>query len=208
MSLLGYNDLLIKAGPLNEMQADFSGRIRSAALQMRDLVLNLLEVSRLESGMAMKLEMVNIHALLAEMANELDDQARSKGHSIVQHYCDAQPVVMGDRTLLQQMVQNLLGNAIKYTPQNGLITLSTQLEGRHVVVKFQDTGFGIPAEDLPFIFNKFFRSRTEETRDIEGTGLGLAIVKSIVEDHQGNITVESHPGMGTTFTVTLPLSDS
>ena len=208
MSLLGYNDLLIKAGPLNEMQADFSGRIRSAALQMRDLVLNLLEVSRLESGMAMKLEMVNIHALLAEMANELDDQARTKGHSIVQHYCDAQPVVMGDRTLLQQMVQNLLGNAIKYTPQNGLITLSTQLEGRHVVVKFQDTGFGIPAEDLPFIFNKFFRSRTEETRDIEGTGLGLAIVKSIVEDHQGNITVESHPGMGTTFTVTLPLSDS
>lgn len=205
MSLLGYNDLLIKAGPLTEMQEEFSKRIRSAALQMRDLVLNLLEVSRLESGMAMKLESIDLHALLAEMARELDDQAQSKGHIVKLDFCGAQPTIKGDRTLLQQMVQNLLGNAIKYTPQNGEIFLSTHMDGGKVKIVFKDNGVGIPAEDLPQIFNKFFRSRTDATKDIEGTGLGLAIVKSIAEDHGGSIVVESQPGIGSTFTVALPI---
>jgi signal transduction histidine kinase/CheY-like chemotaxis protein len=204
MSLLGYNDLLSKAGPLTEMQEEFSRRIRSSALQMRDLVLNLLEVSRLESGMPMKLEIIDLHALLAEMVQELDEQARAKEHTVVLQFCDAQPLIRGDRTLLQQLIQNLLGNAIKYTPQEGRIVLETQIKSTRALISIRDNGVGIPAEDLPYIFNKFFRSRTDATKDIEGTGLGLAIVQSIVENHGGQITVQSKPGEGTIFFVSLP----
>lgn len=204
-AVLGYNDLLIKAGELNDMQQDFSRRIRSSAMQMRDLVLNLLEISRLESGMAMNLEALDLHKLLKESAGELQDQALAKGHMMKLEFCENQPLIQGDRVLLQQLVHNLLSNAIKYTPENGQITLATEIDDGQVVVKFQDTGVGIPAEDLPFIFEKFFRVQTDETRDIEGTGLGLAIVKSIAENHSGKISVQSVVGEGSSFEVCLPL---
>jgi signal transduction histidine kinase len=103
------------------------------------------------------------------------------------------------------MVHNLLGNAIKYTPQNGQISLSTNAHDGQVMISFVDNGIGIAAEDLPNIFNKFYRVRNESTQDIEGTGLGLAIVKSIVENHGGHIDVDSQVGQGTTFTVYLPI---
>lgn len=206
MSLIGYNDLLTKVGTLNELQTEFSQRIRSSAYLMRDLVLNLLEVSRLESGMAMKLERIDLHDLLRQGAKELEDQAQAKGHKMVFDLCDSQPYVLGDETLLQQLINNLLGNAIKYTPEAGTIELRTYLWNNQVAINFRDTGVGIPAEDLPLIFNKFFRSRTDATRDIEGTGLGLAIVKSIVENHGGKIEVESEVGKGSTFRVVLPLA--
>jgi signal transduction histidine kinase/DNA-binding response OmpR family regulator len=205
-AVLGYNDLLSKAGELNQMQQDFSKRIRGSALQMRDLVLNLLEISRLESGMAMDLEVLDLHQLLEEAALDLRDQAHSKGHSLDLEFCDAIPQVKGDRSLLLQLASNLLNNAIKYTPENGHIYLATQIEGDTVVINFRDTGVGIPEEDLPMIFEKFYRVQNDETRDIEGTGLGLSIVKSIVENHGGHIEVESRLGIGTTFMINLPLS--
>jgi signal transduction histidine kinase/DNA-binding response OmpR family regulator len=204
-AVLGFNDLLVKAGPMNPMQEDFSRRIRSSALQMRDLVLNLLEISRLESGAAMKLEMLDLHEMLNEAASELNDQLLAKGHQMSLQLCDQCPQLRGDRTLLQQMVHNLLGNAIKYTPQNGQISLSTNAHDGQVMISFVDNGIGIAAEDLPNIFNKFYRVRNESTQDIEGTGLGLAIVKSIVENHGGHIDVDSQVGQGTTFTVYLPI---
>jgi signal transduction histidine kinase len=123
---------------------------------------------------------------------------------VVLQFCDAQPLIRGDRTLLQQLIQNLLGNAIKYTPQEGRIVLETQIKSTRALISIRDNGVGIPAEDLPYIFNKFFRSRTDATKDIEGTGLGLAIVQSIVENHGGQITVQSKPGEGTIFFVSLP----
>jgi signal transduction histidine kinase/CheY-like chemotaxis protein len=208
MAVLGYNDLLSKAGELNPMQEEFTHRIRNSAMQMRDLVLNLLEISRLESGMPMQQETLDLNVLLGEIAREFADRVQAKGHTLKFDLCPEAPLVAGDRTLLQQMAHNLLGNAIKYTPTNGHITVATQMKslpsGSYAVICFQDTGVGIPSEDLPFIFNKFFRVHTEETKDIEGTGLGLAIVKSIVESHAGQIDVDSQYGKGTTFTVHLP----
>ncbi len=205
MAVLGYNDLLAKAGPLSEMQEEFTRRIRNSAMQMRDLVLNLLEISRLESGTAMKQEELDLNALLSETAQEFGDRVQAKGHALKFDLCSEQPRVMGDRTLLQQMAHNLLGNAIKYTPPNGRISVATHVDGQQVAVHFQDSGIGIPENDLPYIFNKFYRVHTDETKDIEGTGLGLAIVKSIVENHGGRIDVDSRYGSGTTFTVHLPL---
>jgi signal transduction histidine kinase len=204
-AVMGFNDLLTKAGPLNELQQDFSQRIRGAAIQMRDLVLNLLEISRLESGSAMQQETLELHELLEEAAREAGDQVRSKGHTLELDFCDAQLTVCGDKTLLQQMIRNLLGNAIKYTPKDGKLIIKTAIESGMACIEFKDTGVGIPENDLPHIFEKFFRSQTDETRDIEGTGLGLAIVQSIVENHGGQIYVDSVVGEGSTFAVCLPL---
>jgi len=205
MAVLGYNDLLIKAGSLTEMQLEFSKRIRSSAHQMRDLVLNLLEISRLESGSVMMLEPVDLYTLLQGAVKELEDRAQTKGHQVKMKFCEPAVQIMGDSNLLQQMAHNLLSNAIKYTPSNGKITLSTQIEDGYVKVKFQDTGIGIAQEDIPYLFNKFFRIHNDATLDIEGNGLGLAIVKSIAENHGGQVRVESKVGEGSTFTVSLPV---
>ncbi len=208
MAVLGYNELMAKAGPLTDMQVEFSKRIQNSAMLMRDLVLNLLEISRLESGIQMKTEVLDLHALLKESVQTIREQALLRGQTLRVNFCPAQPHICGDRQLLQQLVSNLLGNAVKYTPPQQEICLSTSLEGDQVVISFEDQGIGIAPEDLPFIFNKFYRVRNEETIEIEGTGLGLAIVKSIVESHQGQIEVASQKGLGTTFRVHLPTIQS
>lgn len=205
MAVIGYTDLLSKAGPLTEMQQDFARRIQSAAMQMRDLVLNLLEISRLESGSGMKMGEVDLHSRLAEWVHELTYQARAKNHTIVTELCPEKPILYGDRLLLAQMVHNLLGNAIKYTPPGGRIVVSTRVSEGKLLLQVADNGIGIPDDALPKLFTKFFRVRNESTQDIEGTGLGLAIVKSIVDSHGGEISVTSTLGKGTTFTVALPL---
>jgi signal transduction histidine kinase len=105
----------------------------------------------------------------------------------------------------KQAVRNLVGNAIKYTPIGGTLTISLETGGDSVVVRVKDTGYGIPAEDLPFIFDRFYRVRNNDVKDIEGNGLGLAIVKSVIEGHGGQIRAESKPGEGSCFTFSLPL---
>ena len=106
---------------------------------------------------------------------------------------------------LRQVLRNLIGNAVKYTPDGGQVTVSTEIEKTLVNILIKDTGIGIAANDLPYIFDKFYRARSDETKDIEGNGLGLAIVKAVVEQHGGKISVESTPGEGSCFSVTLPI---
>jgi len=205
-AVMGYNDLLKKAGPLNEMQEEFSHRIHGSARQMRDLVLNLLEISRLESGSAMHEDLIDINLLISDTAKEMEDMVEQRGHKLNVQLCEQQMNLLGDRTLIQQMVNNLLSNAIKYTIQDGEIILSTDVDKNNGIITIKDNGVGIPDEDLPSIFNKFYRVYNDETKDIEGTGLGLAIVKSIVDNHNGTIEVRSEIGVGTSFAVILPVA--
>src|SRR5690606_19141595 len=100
---------------------------------------------------------------------------------------------------------NLIGNAIKYTPNGGNITVIAKLVNGCFEVQVQDNGYGIPSKDLPHIFDRFYRVRTGQTTEIEGNGLGLAIVKSIVEAHGGDVSVQSEAGKGSSFTLDLPL---
>lgn len=204
MGIIGYADLLSKAGPLTEMQQEFARRIQSSAMQMRDLVLNLLEVSRLESGTGLRLDELDLSVCMGEWLHELSYQAKAKNHQLDLVMPSTRPIVLGDRILLQQMVYNLLGNAIKYTPPGGKIQVSLAQAGDQVRLVFQDNGIGIPAEAMPKLFTKFFRVQDDATRDIEGTGLGLAIVKSIVDSHAGQVSVESEAGKGSMFAVVLP----
>jgi two-component system sensor histidine kinase BaeS len=108
---------------------------------------------------------------------------------------------------ISQSVSNLLSNAVKYTPEGGNITVVVEPEDGQVVVKIADDGIGISQEDLPHVFDKFYRVDSPETEDIIGSGLGLSIVKTIVEKHRGRIWVESELGQGTTFAIVLPATE-
>ncbi len=112
--------------------------------------------------------------------------------------------VSGDALQLLQALRNLVGNALKYTPENGSITIGLDQKDGRSLIKIRDTGYGIPAASLPFIFNRFYRVRNNGHSEVEGNGLGLAIVKSIIEQHHGEVTVESEPDLGSCFTVSLP----
>jgi signal transduction histidine kinase len=119
---------------------------------------------------------------------------------------DNLPLVMGNPLRLRQLMNNLVENAIKYTPEKGQVRVLLWADNSFLVLRVSDTGIGIPPKDQPFIFDKFYR--TDEAIDnYPGTGLGLSIVKGIVEAHNGRIWVESQAGTGTTFTVMLPSYD-
>jgi signal transduction histidine kinase len=117
------------------------------------------------------------------------------------------PKILGDPVRLRQIADNLLSNAIRYTPAGGKIAVSLRSERDQIIMRVKDTGLGIPSADQPYIFDKFYRA-SNVSADISGSGLGLAIVKSIVENHQGRIWVDSSLGNGSTFTVVLPIANS
>jgi signal transduction histidine kinase len=204
-TISGFSQLLSQAGPLNERQADFTQRIQSAAGHMQELVQNLLDLAKMDMGVELKQETVAVNDLIAEIMDEFQPQAEAKGQALQLKKAKNQPKVQGDALQLRQALRNLVGNAIKYTPAGGSIDLSVETDKTTVVIHVKDTGYGIPADDLPFIFDRFYRVRNEAVKDIDGNGLGLAIVKFIIEKHSGQISVESEPGKGSCFTFNLPL---
>ena len=113
--------------------------------------------------------------------------------------------VFGDADQLHQVLVALIDNALKYTPYEGSVTLSLTTDKNDAILKVSDTGIGILPEDLPYIFERFYRADRARSRDRGGTGLGLTIVQNIVQEHKGNIQVESTPGRGSTFRLRLPL---
>jgi signal transduction histidine kinase/DNA-binding response OmpR family regulator len=204
-SIAGFSQLLAQAGPLNDMQADFVHRIQTAAQTMNELVQNMVQLAQMDLNAAQKPEPVELCTLLSVVADEFTPQANAKRQTLQLNPLTFPAHVNGDALQLKQLFRNLIGNAIKYTPEDGIVTVSTTVETKNIQVEVQDTGFGIPAADLPFIFDRFYRVRNGKHNEVEGNGLGLAIVKSIVERHGGQISVESEPGKGSRFTFTLPL---
>jgi signal transduction histidine kinase len=207
-SVLGYSEMLAVAGPLNDTQADFAGRIHRAAKQMHELVLDLLDLTRVDLGVDLQREPCDVCALLNSVVEEFRPQAEAKGHTLTlrREGETGALAVTADDSRLRQVARNLIGNAVKYTPPGGQVTVTAEARGNVVQVTVQDTGIGIPPADLPFIFDRFYRSQTDATKDIEGNGLGLAIVKAIVEQHSGQVCVDSIVGQGSRFLFTLPLN--
>ena len=115
------------------------------------------------------------------------------------------PPILANKRTIEEVIANLLTNAVKYTPEGGKVTVSAEAERDYVHLSVKDTGFGMTEEDLGRIFERFYRVKNDKTRFIPGTGLGLAIVKSIVEAHHGNVRVESEIDRGSTFHVLLPV---
>jgi len=204
-AIKGFSHLIKYAGPLNDSQNDFVQRIQNAVENMSELVENMLDLTKMDLGAELKHEVLDVSPLLWEIADEFQPQAEAKSLLLTFEKTEISSKVRGDALQLRQALRNLIGNAIKYTSNAGTVTLSLEHESNMAVIHIQDTGYGIPADDLPFIFDRFYRARNDNVQDIEGNGLGLAIVKSIVEQHGGQISVESKPGIGSCFTFALPL---
>lgn len=190
---------------LDPKERHLLGRAKERARGLIDLINKLLEVSRIEAGMAVqRKEPLKVEEVVRKTVELLSEQARAKGIELSLREDSPLPSVLGDPQGLETVFTNLISNAIKYTPRGGRVEVSLGVEGDYIKVSVSDTGIGIPKEDLPRIFDKFYRVPSAETREVVGTGLGLAIVKGIVEAHLGRIAVESEVGKGSTFTVYLP----
>jgi signal transduction histidine kinase len=205
-SIKGYSVLIQQAGPLNDFQVDCAKRIQHAAAHMTELVENMLDLAKMDIGLELKREPVDLSPLLTGIADEFKPQAKAKQQKLTLEGAIPTYKVSGDALRLRQALRNLIGNAIKYTPDGGTITLSLEQDSDIVRIKIRDTGYGIPASDLPHLFKRFYRVRNNGHDEIEGNGLGLAIVKSIAEQHGGDVTVESEIGKGTCFTLDFPLA--
>ena len=201
--ILGYTEMLTDPEPPpGEIPPEILGRIRESGETIHALVCNFLDLSRIEAGrMTIDPRPVDPCPMLAHAVEHYGSSARRKG-LLLELDVEPVPLVMVDEPQIERVVANLIGNAIKYTPKGGRITVSTAVEDNRVALVFRDTGRGIPADELPHLFEKYRRVR--EAKRTEGTGLGLFIAKTIVSAHGGDIRVESTPGEGSTFTILLP----
>ncbi|MDH4137109.1 MAG: ATP-binding protein, partial [Anaerolineae bacterium] len=201
----GYIDLLKKVGPLNAQQSQFVGKIKSATGNMTELITDLLDLGKIEAGLEMEMTPCDLEYIIDLVITGLQGWAERKGIELRVELPENIPTVQGNSTRLCQALTNLVDNALKYTPSGETVTIGLVVENGSVTVCVKDTGIGIGPDDLPHIFDKFYRVEREETRDIAGTGLGLAIAKSVVEMQNGRIWAESEPGAGSTFSFTLPV---
>jgi signal transduction histidine kinase len=177
--------------------------------RMTELVDSLLTLARADEGRApLHLEQLDLRALLPEIAETAGMLGEQAGVQVRVDVPDHAVTLEADPGRIHQMLMNLLTNAIKYTPRGGSVSIVSSLADGHVVVDVRDTGIGIAPGDLPHVFDRFWRADQARSRTGErpGAGLGLAICKWIAEAHGGAIAVQSRPGRGTTFTVTLPVS--
>ena len=173
---------------------------------LKNLIEALLEVSRIESGtVKFSREPVDIAAVIQQVLSAVRQLADSKNIELKSDIDQQLGFLQGEEGKIQSMVMNLVNNAIKFTPENGRVTISARRQGQELVINVSDTGLGIPKEELAKIFNRFYRVH-RPGKQIRGTGLGLAIVKEIVRLHGGRIEVESEVDKGSTFTVFLPLN--
>ncbi|MCX7930564.1 MAG: cell wall metabolism sensor histidine kinase WalK, partial [Chlorobi bacterium] len=163
------------------------------------------ELSRAESGQVeIEHELVDLSQLITDVCEDFELLAAEQGLRLVSDIPQFVRII-GDRGRLRQVLINLLDNAIKYTPPGGTIRVVLSVEQPWVCLSISDTGVGIPAEDIPHIFDRFYRVDKARSRTVGGTGLGLAIVRWIVDAHGGTITLESTEGVGTTFHIRLPV---
>ena len=198
--------LLFKPALQEEKKHRLLLTINEESDRLTRLINDLLDLSRIEAGTGQwRRDEVSMNAVIGISLDAILPLLQKKGFVLKTAVAEALPAVSGDRDRLVQVMNNLLSNAVKFTSSGGVITVTAQQEGPQIVVSVQDTGAGIPAEDIDSIFDKFHRSRDQVMMQTEGTGLGLTIARQIVEYHGGAIHVSSVYGAGTTMTFTIPV---
>jgi two-component system NtrC family sensor kinase len=202
----GYLDLLDMVNVFDERSQGYIGNLNHAFRTMRQLIDDLLDIAKIEAGLKLEAEDVNIVEVLSRAYQNSKPLAEKKNITLIVDLPEQLPIISGDPARLEQIFNNLVGNAVKYTQTNGRVHVYTEMKQDFLRVFIEDNGMGIGAEDQAQIFERFYRVRRPETDNIEGTGLGLAIVKSLVEAHKGKIDLKSALGVGSTFRVILPIS--
>ena len=193
------------AGEVTEKQEQLLSRAKERTKGLLDLIKDLLDLSKIEAGkMVQYKEPLSLPEVIQRVVDLMRAEAEHKKIDLQFSAPSETPVIHADRNSMEEIFTNLISNAIKYTPEQGKVRIVLGEEKGFVKASVSDTGIGIEEKDLSRIFDKFYRVKTAETRQIVGTGLGLSIVKSIVAAHLGSISVESNVGVGSTFTVLLP----
>ena len=206
-NIKSYTETLIAdADTPGETRERFLKVVLSETDRMAHIVQDLLTLTRMDYGrMEWNITEFDTAGLFEEVAEAMRGEAATKGHELLLKLQPGLPAMIGDRDRLEQAAVNLVSNALKYTSDNGKITLAAVSETDSVAFSVSDNGIGIPKEDIPRLFERFYRVDKGRSRDMGGTGLGLSIAKDIIDHHGGTISVESQVGVGTTVTVTLPV---
>jgi signal transduction histidine kinase len=206
-SIRGYTELLLdgEAGDLTDDQRQFLGVVDRNSHRLLHLVGDLLFLAQVEAGkLVLEVGAVDLGTVASESVETARPQAEAKEITLTLATGPV-PLVAGDRARIAQLLDNLVSNALKFTPEQGRVDVRVRALDNQAILEVRDSGMGIPADEQKFLFERFFRTTTATEQAIQGTGLGLAISKAIVEAHSGRITVASTQGAGTTFRVALPL---
>jgi signal transduction histidine kinase len=202
--ILNYADMIEDESQLSAESRLMLQRIKDNAATTLNLVNNFVEVGRIEAGkLAFDRRPLCFASLLQDVADRQAALAAAKGVSLRLEKATDHPEYCADRTSMERAITNLVSNAIKFTPPGGSVRLDLGQDGNSLLIRVADTGRGIPADELPAVFDKYRRAR--ESALTEGSGLGLFIVKAIVEGHDGKVEVQSQPDLGSTFIIRLPL---
>lgn len=208
-SLLGQAQLLqrraTRAGTLNPRDQQSLDIVVSQSLRLNKLIGDLLNVSRLQQGrLTLEVALLDLNDVIDRVIDELGPVVAS--HTLVRSGAATQLPIAGDALRLEQVLQNLIGNAVKYSPAGSEVTIHVSRQGAIACVAVTDRGIGIPQEALPHLFEQFYRAPNADQEHISGLGIGLYVVSEIVSLHGGRVTVESAEGQGSTFTIVLPLA--
>lgn len=207
-SIKGYAAILL-AEKLGHLPEEVKGRLEKINRHSDELVHmvnDLLDIARIESGrIVMKMEGQDLKDIIATASDLISIQCKNKNIKLAQDVQRDLPLVLADHNQIERVFINLLGNAVKFTPEEGRITVKAHAKDNMVQVDISDTGVGIPEDALPMLFEEFYRVDNAINQQVKGTGLGLSLVKHIVEAHKGKIWVESKTGKGSTFSFTLPV---
>ncbi|MBI3990623.1 MAG: hypothetical protein HY350_00585 [Candidatus Omnitrophica bacterium] len=207
-SIKGYAAILIeeKLGALPQAAKERLEKINRHSDELVHMVNDLLDIARIESGrQVMKMEEQDLKSIASSASDLIAIQCKNKNIDLITNIQQGLPSVIADRTQLERVFINLLGNAVKFTPEKGKITIKAHSEDNAIRVDISDTGIGIPQEALPMVFEEFYRVDNPINQQVKGTGLGLSLVKHIIQAHKGKIWVESKPGKGSTFSFTIPV---
>jgi len=194
------------AGELGAKQSDILGKISLKVASLVALSNELLDLSRIEAGLIVQdKQQVQLMDILENLVGFMQTRAKEKNISLSLKRANL-PLIKADGKSLEEVFSNLITNAIIYTPEGGKVSVAGKVKGDFVDIAVSDSGYGIAPDEIPQIFERFYRVKTQKTRNIIGTGLGLPIVRSIVEAHNGTVKVKSKEGVGSTFSVRLPIS--
>jgi signal transduction histidine kinase len=194
------------AGPLTDGQRQYMARILGGADILLSLINDLLDMSRINSGkFSLEIEPFELEDVVTDVIENLMPMAGQRAQTLMLQAPGRLPTVTGDPIRIRQVVMNLVGNAMKFTPEQGHITVRLAQAGNDILCEVLDTGRGVPENQRHKLFRPFSQVDMSDTRGAGGTGLGLSISKALVEAHGGQIGFESTPGIGTTVWFTLPL---
>jgi len=205
-SIKGYAAILLasKLGALPEEIRSRLEKINRHSDELVHMVNDLLDISRIESGkVEIKKETLSLRIIVEKIADLFSEQLKTKNISFSSNLPEDCREILADRSQIERVFINLVGNALKFTPQNGKIDISANCANKIIQIDVKDTGFGIPQDAQESIFEEFFRVDNTINQEVKGTGLGLTLVKHIIEAHQGKIWVKSKVGEGSTFSFTL-----